>query len=63
MTDKIPTFKWNSEESGKKDFLVFAAALQAHLATHQCRFFLGDNAIQINTSINPGPEPVGDINL
>jgi hypothetical protein len=36
MADKIPTFKWNSEESGKKDFHVFEAALQSHLATRQC---------------------------
>jgi len=32
MADKIPTFEWNSEESGKKDFHVFEAALQSHLA-------------------------------
>ena len=40
MADKIPTFEWNSEESGKKDFHVFEAALQSHLATRQCRFVL-----------------------
>jgi len=59
MTDKIPTFEWNSEESGKKDFHVFEAALQSHLATRQCRFVLDNNAIAINTPINPGPEPPG----
>jgi len=59
MADKIPTFKWSSEESGKKDFHVFEAALQSHLATHQCRFVLDNNAIAINTPINPGPEPPG----
>jgi hypothetical protein len=36
MSDKIPTFEWNSEESGKKEFHIFEAALQAHLATRQC---------------------------
>jgi hypothetical protein len=35
MADKIPTFKWNSKESRKKDFHVLEAALQSHLATHQ----------------------------
>jgi hypothetical protein len=59
MADKIPTFEWNSEESGKKDFHVFEAALQSHLATRQCRFVLDNNAIAINTPINPGPEPRG----
>ena len=59
MADKIPTFEWNSEESGKKDFHVFEAALQSHLATRQCRFVLDNNAIAINTPINPGPEPPG----
>jgi hypothetical protein len=59
MTDKIPTFKWNSKESGKKDFHVFEAALQSHLATHQCQFVLYNNAIANNTPINPGPEPPG----
>jgi len=59
MTDKIPTFEWNSKESGKKDFHVFEAALQSHLATRQCRFVLDNNAIAINTPINPGPEPPG----
>ena len=59
MTDKIPTFEWNGEESGKKDFHVFEAALQSHLATRQCRFVLDNNAIAINTPINPGPEPPG----
>jgi hypothetical protein len=57
MADKIPTFEWNSEESGKKDFHVFEAALQSHLATRQCRFVLDNNAIAINTPINRGPEP------
>jgi hypothetical protein len=32
MAEKIPTFKWNSEENRKKDFHVFEAALQSHLA-------------------------------
>jgi len=59
MTNKIPTFEWNSEESGKNDFHVFEAALQSHLATRQCRFILDNNAIAINTPINPGPEPPG----
>ena len=59
MADKIPTFEWNSEESGKKDFHVFEAALQSHLATRQCQFVLDNNAIAINTPINPGPEPPG----
>jgi len=59
MADKIPTFEWNSKESGKKDFHVFEAALQSHLATCQCRFVLDNNAIAINTPINPRPEPPG----
>jgi hypothetical protein len=59
MADKIPAFEWNSEESGKKDFHVFVAALQSHLATRQCRFVLDNNAIAINTPINPGPESPG----
>jgi len=59
MADKIPTFEWNSEKSGKKDFHVFETALQSHLATRQCRFVLDNNAIAINTPINPGPEPPG----
>jgi hypothetical protein len=59
MTDKIPTFEWNSEESGKKEFHVFEAALQSHLATRQCCFVLDNHAIAINTPINPGPEPPG----
>jgi hypothetical protein len=33
MTDKIPTFEWNSKESRKKEFHVFEAALQSHFAT------------------------------
>jgi hypothetical protein len=37
MADKIPTFEWNSEESRKKDFHVFEAALQSHLATRQSK--------------------------
>ena len=45
MADKIPTFEWNSEESRKKDFHVFEAALQSHLATRQCRFVLENNAM------------------
>jgi hypothetical protein len=53
MIDKIPTFKWNSEEDGKKEFHLFDAALQANLATRQCRFMLDHNAILINTPINP----------
>jgi hypothetical protein len=61
MANKIPTFEWNSEESGKKDFNVFEAALQSHLATHQCRFVLDNNAIAINTPIYPGPEPPGNV--
>jgi hypothetical protein len=52
MADKIPTFEWNSEESGKKDSHVFEAALQSQLATRQCRFVLDNNAIAINTPIN-----------
>ena len=59
MADKIPAFEWNSEESRKKDFHVFVAALQSHLATCQCRFVLDNNAIAINTPINPGPESPG----
>jgi hypothetical protein len=59
MAERIPTFEWNSEESGKRDFHVFEAALQSHLATRQCRFVLDSNAIAINTPINPGPEPPG----
>jgi hypothetical protein len=55
MTDKIPTFEWNSEEDGKKEYHLFDAALQANLATRQCRFVLDENAILINTPINPGP--------
>ncbi len=43
MAEKIPTFKWNSEESGKKEFHVFEAAPQANLATHQCQFVLDEN--------------------
>jgi hypothetical protein len=49
MSDKIPTFEWNREESEKKEFHIFEAALQAHLATRQCRFVLDENAIRINT--------------
>jgi hypothetical protein len=59
MADKIPTFKWNSEESRKKDFHFFEAALQSHLAARQCQFVLDNNAIAINTPINPRPEPPG----
>jgi len=59
MTDKIPTFEWNSKESRKKEFHVFEAALQSHFATWQCRFVLDNNARAINTPINPGPEPPG----
>jgi hypothetical protein len=59
MADKIPTFECNSEESGKKDFHVFEAALQSHLATCQCQFVLDSNAIAINAPINPGPKPRG----
>jgi hypothetical protein len=40
MAEKIPTFKWNSEESRKKEFHAFEAALQANLATRQCQFVL-----------------------
>ncbi|MFN9981104.1 MAG: hypothetical protein ACK53Y_14355, partial [bacterium] len=29
------------------------------MATRQCRFVLDNNAIAINTPINPGPEPPG----
>ena len=61
MADKIPTFEWNSEESGKKDFHALKAALQSHLATHQCRFVLDNNAIAINTPIYPRPEPPGAV--
>jgi len=63
MSDKIPTFEWNSEESGKKEFHIFKAALQAHLATRQCQFVLDENAIQINTPLDPGPEPNGAADL
>jgi hypothetical protein len=59
MADKIPTFEWNSEESEKEDCHVFEVALQSHLETRQCRFVLDNNAIAINTPINPGPEPPG----
>jgi hypothetical protein len=59
MTEKIPTIEWNSEESRKKEFHVFEAALQSHLETRQCCFVLDNNAIAINTPINPGPEPLG----
>jgi hypothetical protein len=44
MTDKIPTFEWNSEEDGKKEFHLFDAALQANLVTRQCRFVLDHTA-------------------
>lgn len=57
MTDKIPAFEWNSEESGKKEFHLFDAALQSNLATRSCRFVLDPNSIAINTPTNPGPEP------
>ena len=63
MTDKIPTFEWNSEEDGKKEYHLFDAALQANLATRQCRFVLDENAILINTPINPGPEPTAAVDL
>jgi hypothetical protein len=63
MSDKRPTFEWNSEESGKKKFHIFEAALQAHLATRQCRFVLVENAIRINTPLDPGPEPNGAADL
>jgi len=63
MSDKIPTFEWNSEESRKKEFHIFKAALQAHLATHQCRFVLSENAIRINTPLDPGLEPNGVADL
>jgi hypothetical protein len=63
MTDKIPSFEWNSEEDGKKEFHLFDAALQANLATRQCRFVLDQNAILINTPIHPGPEPVTAVDL
>jgi hypothetical protein len=53
MADKIPTFEWNSEERGKKDFHVFEAALQSHLATRQCRFVLDNNAITIKLPLIP----------
>jgi hypothetical protein len=52
-----------SEEDGKKEFYLFDAALQANLATRQCRFVLDQNAILINTPINPGPEPVTAVDL
>jgi hypothetical protein len=58
MMDKIPSFKWNSEEDGKKEFHLFDAVLQANLVTRQCRFVMDRNAIVINTPINPGPEPI-----
>jgi hypothetical protein len=45
MMDKIPTFEWNREESGKKEFHVFEAALQAHLENRQCLIVLDENAI------------------
>ncbi len=63
MTDNIPTFEWNSEEDGKKEFHLFDAALQANLATRQCRFVLHHNAILINTPIHPGPEPITAVDL
>jgi hypothetical protein len=63
MTDKIPTFEWNSEEDGKKEYHLFDAALQANLATRQCIFVLDENAILINTPINPGPEPTTAVDL
>ena len=63
MTDKIPTFEWNSEEDGKKEFHLFDATLQANLATRQCQFVLDQNAILINTPINPGPEPITAVDL
>jgi hypothetical protein len=63
MTDKIPSFEWNSEEDGNKEFHLFDAALQANLATRQCRFVLDQNAILINTPIHPGPEPVTAVDL
>ena len=63
MTDKIPSFEWNSEEDGKKEFHLFDAALQANLATRQCRFVLDQNAILINTPIHPSPEPVTAVDL
>jgi hypothetical protein len=62
MTDKIPSFEWNSEEDCKKEFHLFDAALQANLATRQCRFVLDQN-ILINTPIHPGPEPVTAVDL
>jgi hypothetical protein len=63
MSNKIPNFEWNSEEDGKKEFHLFDAALDASLVTHQCRFVLDQNAILINTSMNPGPEPVTAVDL
>ena len=39
MAERIPTFEWNSEESGKRDFHVFEAALQSHLATRHADLF------------------------
>jgi hypothetical protein len=63
MSDKIPTFKWNSEESRKKEFHIFEADLQAHLATCQCQFVLDKNAIWINTPLDPGLEPNGAADL
>jgi hypothetical protein len=53
MADKIPTFKWNSEESRKKDFHVFEAALQSHLATCQCRFPLTTMQLPLTLPLTP----------
>jgi hypothetical protein len=63
MSERIPTFEWNSEEDGKKEYHLFDAALQANLATRQCRFVLDNNAILINTPIHPGPEPTNAVDL
>jgi hypothetical protein len=63
MSERIPTFEWNSEEDGKKEYHLFDAALQANLATRQCRFVLDNNAIQINTPIHPRPEPIAAADL
>ena len=51
------------EESGQKEFHIFEVAIQMNLVTHQWKFVLNENVILIKTPINPGPEPVGAMDL
>jgi len=56
-------FTWQNEDEGKRQFHEFYALLEEQLGIKSCEFALNPLAIQRNTPVSPGPQPVSAADL